>query len=117
MATDIMEPTSSDLSWDEVHHRLIPLLRADNRTNIVYILLEYAGLIACLVACAAAYSAWSAGNLTTAGFVPLCVLGLAAVAAFQHRLSGLGHEGSHYALFQNRLANELASDLLCMFPL
>ena len=40
-----------------------------------------------------------------------------AQAVFQHRLSGLGHEGSHYALFRNRLANELASDLLCMFPL
>ena len=34
-----------------------------------------------------------------------------------HRLSGLGHEASHYALFKNRLANELVSDLLCMFPL
>ena len=39
------------------------------------------------------------------------------IAAFQHRLSGLGHEASHYSLFKNRLANELVSDLLCMFPL
>ena len=39
------------------------------------------------------------------------------IAALQHRLSGLGHEASHYALFKNRLANELVSDLLCMFPL
>ena len=39
------------------------------------------------------------------------------IAALQNRLSGLGHEACHYALFKNRLANELVSDLLCMFPL
>jgi fatty acid desaturase len=45
------------------------------------------------------------------------MLGVVVVAVFQHRLSGLGHEGSHYALFRNRLLNELASDVFCMFPL
>src|SRR5271166_958155 len=56
-------------------------------------------------------------RLSTAGFLALSVLGMAVIAAFQHRLSGLGHEASHYALFKNKLANELVSDLLCMFPL
>lgn len=117
MANTLTKPSSSDLAWDEVHHRLIPLLRADNHTNVIYILGEYAGLGVSLAACTWLYSTWSSGAMPTAGFLPLCMLGMALIAAFQHRLSGLGHEASHYALFQNRLANELASDLLCMFPL
>ncbi len=117
MADTLTEPCSTDLTWDEAHHRLIPLLRADDFTNVFYILGEYAGLIGSLAACALLYSAWSSGRLPTAGFLSLSVLGMAVIAAFQHRLSGLGHEASHYALFKNRLANELVSDLLCMFPL
>ena len=35
---------SADLTWDETHHLLVPLLRADNHTNILYILGDYAGL-------------------------------------------------------------------------
>jgi fatty acid desaturase len=35
----------------------------------------------------------------------------------QHRFAGLAHEGAHYLLMRNRLANELISDLFCMFPL
>ena len=117
MANTLTQPSSTDLTWDETHHRLIPLLIADNRTNIAYILGEYVGLLASLAGCVSIYAAWSGGRLATFGFVPLCLLGMAVVAAFQHRLSGLGHEASHYALFKNRLANELVSDLFCMFPL
>lgn len=47
----------------------------------------------------------------------MAAVGIVAIAAFQHRLSGLAHDASHYTLFRNKLANELASDLLLMFPL
>ena len=117
MADIFATASSGDLTWDETHHLLVPLLRADNHTNILFLLGEYAGLAASLAACVWIYSSWSAGQLATAVFLPLAVLGAVVIAAFQHRLSGLGHEGSHYALFKNRLANELVSDLLCMFPL
>jgi fatty acid desaturase len=50
-------------------------------------------------------------------FVPATMLGITLVAVFQHRLSGLAHDASHYTLFRNRLVNELASDLLLLFPL
>lgn len=106
-----------DLTWDEVHHRLVPLMRADNRTNVAYIAREYALLTAVLAGCAAAHAARSAGHLPTAAFAAMAAVGVALVAVMQHRLSGLAHEASHYALFRNRLANELASDLLLMFPL
>jgi fatty acid desaturase len=111
------ESRSADLTWDEVHHRLLPLLGADNRTNGFYLLGEYLGLSAALACCVWLYSGLASGRLPTVAFIPLCVLGMAVIAALQHRLSGLGHEASHYVLFQNRLANELVSDLLCMFPL
>jgi len=108
---------STDWSWEQTHRELVPLLRADDRTNILYLAFEYAGLLGSLAGCVVLYRAWAAGGISTPGFAALAALGVFAVAVFQHRLSGLGHEGSHYALFRNRLANELASDLLCMFPL
>jgi fatty acid desaturase len=117
MAHALDEPALSDPTWDEIHHRLIPLLSADNRTNILYIVGEYLGLTATLAGCVVVLAAWSDGRLSTLGFLPLCILGMAVVAAFQHRLSGLGHEAAHYSLFKNRPANELISDIFCMFPL
>jgi fatty acid desaturase len=107
----------TDLTWDETHHLLVPLLRADNHSNVLYILGDYAGLAASLVGCGWIYRLWWAGQLSTPSFLLLAIVGVMVIAALQHRLSGLGHEACHYALFKNRLANELVSDLLCMFPL
>ncbi len=117
MADSSSTANSPDLTWEETHHLLVPLLRADNHTNIRFLLEEYVGLIASLAGCVWVYSSWSLGQLATPYFLPLALLGVIVMAAFQHRLSSLGHEASHYALFANRLANELVSDLLCMFPL
>lgn len=111
-----MEPTS-DLTWDEAQHALFPLMRTDNRTNIAYIVREYVGLALVLGGGLAAHQAWSSGRISTTAFVPLAVVGVSLVAVFQHRLSGLAHDASHYTLFRNRLANELVSDLFLMFPL
>jgi fatty acid desaturase len=106
-----------DESWEQVHSALVPLLRADDTTNIAYLAAEYVGLVGSLAGCVWLYGAWTGGVLSTGAFAGLATLGVVVVAVFQHRLSGLGHEGSHYALFRNRLANELASDVFCMFPL
>ncbi len=107
----------SDLTWKEAHHAMIPLMRADNSTNIKYLLLEYLLLIAVLAACIGCYHGYQQGTLSAASFVPLALVGMLMIAAIQHRLSGLGHEASHYVLFKNLWANELVSDLLCMFPI
>lgn len=110
-------PALTDLTWKEAHHAVVPLMRADNWTNVKYILLEYAVLVVTLAGCIWTYNSWQAGALPTAAFVPLALVGMIAIAAVQHRFSGLGHDASHYVLFKNPLANELASDLLCMFPI
>ena len=49
--------------------------------------------------------------------VPVTVLAVILIGAGQHQLTGLSHEAAHHILFKNRLINDLASDLLCMFPL
>jgi fatty acid desaturase len=108
---------SADLSWDEAHHALVPLMRADNRTNLVYLAREYVLLAAVLLACVGTHRAWSVGSVSMWVFAPCAAVGVLAVAACQHRLSGLAHEASHYTLLRNKLANELASDLLLLFPL
>ena len=107
----------ADLTWDEAHREVVRLMRVDHWTNIRFIAREYLGLALTLAGCAWAYRAWASGGLSGLAFLPLATLGVFAVAAFQHRLSGLAHDASHYTLFQHRLANELASDLLLMFPL
>jgi fatty acid desaturase len=117
MNVSLTDHRPTALSWDDVHRRLVPLLRADNHSNILFLAVEYAGLGLSLAACIWLYRAWVGGVLPTALAWPLFVLGMAVIAAFQHRLSGLGHEASHYALFRNRFANEFVSDFLCMFPL
>lgn len=115
-----MSPTrtnASDLSWKETHHELVSLMRADNFTNVKYVVLEYALLAVTLVGCVWSMSAWQRGDLATAAFMPLALGGMLVIAAIQHRLSGLGHEASHYVMFRHPLANEMASDFLCMFPI
>ena len=100
--------------WVSLRHRLIPLMRADAKTSLGCILGEYVAIFATLTAGVFLLSrqdlpAWTITVLA----VPL----VAIMAALQHRLSGLGHEASHYVLFRNALWNELASDLLLMFPI
>ena len=46
-----------------------------------------------LAGCVWSYSAWSGGRLATAAFVPLAAVGMVAMGALQHRLSGLAHDG------------------------
>lgn len=112
-----MDVSPGDRSWDETHHALVPLMRADNHTNLRYIAREYLGLALVLAGCGLLVRGFASGSVPAAAFLPLAVVGIALVATFQHRLSGLAHDASHFTLFRNRLANELASDLLLMFPI
>ncbi len=105
-----------DWTWQQTHRALVPLMRADNWRNSFYILGEYVLLTLIMSGCVFAYNAWHADAMSLSLFAPLAVLGIMAVAMSQHRLSGLGHEASHYSLFKNRFANELISDLFLMFP-
>src|SRR5258708_3617711 len=58
-----------------------------------------------------------AAGLPWAWDAPVVIAAIFLVGAVQHRLAGLAHEAAHYTLFGNKLWNELASDLFCMFPI
>lgn len=49
--------------------------------------------------------------------LPIGLMGLFMMGLAQHRLSIVGHEGSHYALFKNRILNEVVSNWSCMYAL
>lgn len=94
-----------------------PLRVADNRTNWGYLLGDYLTVAAILAATIAFCHNRADWGWHWAWTVPVVTLAVFLIGAVQHRLAGLAHEGSHYILFHNRVLNELASDLLCMFPL
>lgn len=112
--TDTARP---DLSWDEARLALVRMARPDGRAAAVAIAREYATLALVLAAGIAAHDARADGRLATADFVPIAAAVAFGAAVVQHRLSGLAHDASHYALCRNRLANELVGDLFLMFPL
>lgn len=112
-----MDGRSDGLSRDEAHRALVPLMRVDNFTNVRCIALEYLGLALVLGSAGALQSAWAGGKVGWAGYLAAAAPLVVLAAVFQHRLSGLAHEASHGTLFRNRLANELVSDFLLMFPL
>ncbi|MEM6917103.1 MAG: fatty acid desaturase [Verrucomicrobiota bacterium] len=92
-------------------------LKTDNWTNFLYIGRAY--LIAGIsMASAITYfefrEMWGLPFWTA---LPVYFLALLAIGASQHQLAGGNHEAVHNILFKNRKLNELASDLLCAFPI
>ncbi len=93
------------------------LRRTDNLTNWWYLVRTYLFLALVIGGAVWFFETRDALELPWALNVPVTLLAVALVGAGQHQLSGLAHEGSHYILFRNRLLNDLASDLLTMFPM
>lgn len=97
--------------------RLQGLRQTDNLTNWYYIGRTYLYLVVVLGLAVWFFEARASWGLSWWWNVPVAFVATVLVGAGQHQLSGLAHEGSHYILFRNRILNDLASDLLCMFPL
>ena len=97
--------------------KLQRLRQTDNVRNLLYILRTYLYLFLVIGG-----AVWFDLHRAAAGWsfwwnLPVGLLTILLVGAGQHQLSGLAHEGVHHILFRNRWFNDLASDLLCMFPL
>ncbi len=109
-------------SASEARPRLTPreiqaLKARDNVTNIFYI-----GRIYVIVAAAVTATLWSYSAVADAGLgwwwnIPATALAILVIGASQHQLGGMVHEGTHYTLFADRRASEIASDWLGAFPL
>jgi len=109
--------TGKTLQSAEIKEHLQRLRQTDNFTNWGYLLRTYLFLALVIAGCVA-FDLWrqAAGWHWTLS-LPVFVLGILAVGAGQHQLSGLAHEGVHHILFRNRILNELVSDWFCLFPL
>src|SRR5262245_61859302 len=92
---------STDLTWAEVHAAVVVLMKGNNWVNALCVAREYLFLVAFLGGAWWLYTSWAAGAVGALTFIPLALLLIFAIAAVQHRLSGLGHEAGHYTLFRN----------------
>jgi fatty acid desaturase len=93
------------------------LRRTDNLTNWYYLARTYLYLAAVIGGAVWVFELARADAISVWWAVPTSLAAVVLVGAGQHQLSGLAHEGVHHILFRGRLLNDLASDLLTMFPL
>lgn len=98
--------------------RILRQYRQPNNTrNILHLALDLGAGASLIIS-----SVWLCENYGALGLprwlvaLPVAI-SVVLIGAVQHRLAGLGHEGSHHVLFRNRWLNELAADWLCMFPI
>jgi fatty acid desaturase len=103
-----------------LREHLMKMRAVDNVTNLGYVAFEYLCLAAVLggtIAFCESRAAWGlAWGLAWGWNVPVVALAVVLVGGLQHRLAGLGHESAHYSLLRNKPLNDLAGDVLCMFP-
>ncbi|MBI2826684.1 MAG: fatty acid desaturase [Planctomycetia bacterium] len=97
--------------------RIHPLRFLDNTTNLIYLALDYLTIAVLIGGTATLCHNRAPWGVSWWLLAPVVVMAVFLIGACQHRLAGLGHEGAHYILMKNRLANELVSDLFCMFPI
>ncbi len=91
--------------------------RTDNSWNLLYLLRIYV-YFTVVIGGAVWFDLYRAAmGWSFLWDVPVALLTIVLVGAGQHQLSGLAHEAVHHILFRNRWLNDLASDLLCMFPI
>jgi fatty acid desaturase len=105
------------LNSRQVHSQVNALRRTDNVTNWLHLGREYLFLML-VVGLALGFHEWrSTWELAWAWNIPVTLLAIFLIGVGQHRLSVLGHEGSHYILFRSLWLNEAASNWFCFFPL
>ena len=115
MATPVS--AALELNHPDVLRRVNALRQADNFTNGFFLAREYLFLAAGLALSIGFYHYRESWGMAWAWNIPVTCVAIVWIGIGQHRLVQLGHEGSHYALFRNRVLNELASDWFCMFPI
>jgi fatty acid desaturase len=92
------------------------LRQTDNITNWYYLLRTYLYLAVVIGGSVTVFEYIRLNELGWWWSIPAALIAIVLVGAGQHQLSGLAHEGVHHILFRNRWLNDLASDLLTMFP-
>ena len=118
MSAATLSPISEkSLKGPELKAALQVLRQTDNRTNWFYVLRTYLYLAVIIGGTVWFYDYQMTSRISFWWNVPVTLIAVILIGAGQHQLSGLAHEGVHHILFRNRRLNDLASDLLTMFPL
>jgi fatty acid desaturase len=120
MTTKTPKPVAAQkktLNDPELKAALQTLRQTDNWTNWYFILRTYLYLAVVIGGAVWFYSLQMSSGISFWWNLPITLVAIVLVGAGQHQLSGLSHEGVHHILFKNRTLNDLASDLLLMFPL
>ncbi len=110
-------PTVASLADPRIKEKLQALRQTDNFTNLWYFLRTYLFLALVIGGTLWFYHVRAVEGWAWAWNIPVTLVAIVLIGAGQHQLTGLAHEASHHILFKNRYFNDLASDLLCMFPL
>jgi fatty acid desaturase len=114
---ELATPRQKSLKDADLKEHLQTLRQTDNVTNLYYLLRTWL-FFAVVIGGAVWFDLYrQAEGWSWLWSVPVFVVAVILVGAGQHQLSGLSHEGVHHILFRNRLWNELASDLFCLFPI
>jgi fatty acid desaturase len=116
MSSATLSVPAKSLSDPTLKARLHELRATDNITNWFYLLSVYAYLAAVIGGAVWFFEAREALDLSWWLNIPVALIAIVLVGAGQHQMTGLAHEGSHHILFRNRYLNDLAADLLTMFP-
>src|SRR5262249_15715416 len=93
------------------------LRQTDNITNLYYLARTYGLLVVVIGATIGFYHYQGDDGLSWWWNMPVVLLAVVVVGACQHQLAGLAEEAVHHPLLRHRLAYDLVSDWLCMFPL
>ena len=89
----------------------------NNLRNLRHLALDLGSAVGLIATGVWLCEAVATGSLPVFVGLPLIAGIVVLIGAVQHRLAGLGHEGSHHVLFRHRWLNELVADWLCMFPI
>jgi len=109
---------SVDLGRKEMFREIKRLCAANNWTNGLVLIREYAIFALTVAACVGWYRYVLASGWSLAWAAPVYAITVWVVGAWtQNRLGVLIHESSHYSLFKNRTLNELAANWFLAFPL
>ena len=117
MATPIEQPPAVSFNDPDIQRQVNELRQTDNITGWLYIAREYAFLTLVLAGTLAFYGYAAAASLSWLWAIPVTLAAIVLIGAGQQRLATLTHEAAHYMLFRNRLLNEIASELFCMYPI
>lgn len=110
------ESPALSITAPEFKSELQRLRQPDNLTNWYYLARTYLYLFAVIAPTVWLFELAHTGEVHWLWTLPAALFAIVLIGAGQHQLSGLAHEGVHHILFRGRYLNDLASDLLTMFP-